>query len=240
MKWNLLNQPLGSSVSNGYVVKKEIPLAIPLAMGAASIFSSIFGSSKSADAAAAAERRLAEERAQTEAERRRAKYQTWASTASGQNTLRVLNDQAKRAFKQVRGAAAVGGATDAAVAAEKEQQNMKQAEVIAQANANFEDKKDNIDASYRQQLSGLNQRQIAVDQQKAASVAQAASGVSNALMQGAVATFGGTKLGQSWMNAGSPGGGGVSAPTQLSAFNKNYGTLASGSPLYNPKIFWNL
>ena len=211
MNWNILNQPLGSGISNGYMPRRKmaIPLAIPLVMAAASVASSAFGAAKSSSANRDAQARLAAEKAATEAERRRAKYQTWASTASGQNTIRMLNDQSRRAYQQMRGAAAVGGATEASVAAEKELQNLKQAEVIAQANANFEDKKDNIDASYRQQLSGLNQQLIGLDQQKGQAIAQAASGVSSALAQGAMATFGGTKLGQSWMNGGSPAAGGV-------------------------------
>lgn len=212
MKWKILTQPLGMSVSNGYTAKKEIPFAIPLAMAAGSVFSSIFGGAKSAAANREAQRQLAAEKARTEAERTRAKYQSWIDTASGQNTIRMLNDQAKRAYQQIRGAAAVGGATDAAVAAEKEAQNLKQAEVIAEANAAHEDRKEQIDAGYRQQLSGLNQQQIGLEQQQAENISQAASGVSSGLMQGALATFGGTKLGQSLMGAGSPGGGGVTTP----------------------------
>lgn len=179
------------NVSNGYVQKKEIPIAIPIAMAAGSAFSSIFGASQSAKAAEEQQRQLAAERARIEAERTRKKYETWTATASGQNTLRMLRDEARRAFKRTSGAAAVGGATDAAVALEKEQQNLKQAEIIAQANANYEDKKDAVDATYRQELSGLRQQEIGIAGAKRQAIAGAASGVSNALMQTAGALFGG-------------------------------------------------
>ena len=219
-------------MSDGYAPKKEmpIPLAVPLAFGAASLFSSVFGGISSRNAAKRAARQLAEEKAATEAERRRKKYETWTSTASGQNTIRMLQDQADREWKRVSGAAAVGGASEDAVNAVKEQNNIKQAEVIAQANANFEDKKDQVDASYRQQLSSLTQQQIAANQQKADAIAQVAGGVGNALMQAGMATFGGTKLGQQLMGAGSPAGSGVTpgtqtAPTQLQQMGSNYRML---------------
>ena len=196
MRWNLLNQPLGMSVQNGYVPKKEIPIAIPLVMAALSAASSAYGASKSSSANREAQGKLEAEKAKTEAERTKAKYQSWIDTASGRNTLRMLRETGLEEVRRMQGAAAVGGVSDAAVAKEKELQNLKQAEVIAQANANFEDRKDNVDASYRQQLSGLTQQQIAAEQAKSQAIAQAASGVSNALMQGAMTTFGGTKLGQ--------------------------------------------
>lgn len=212
MKWNLLNQPLGTiDMSGGYAPRKKevIPLAVPIIMAAASAASSIYGASKSASANKKAQQQLEAEKAMTEAERRRRKYESWSNTASGMNTIRMLRDEADRSWRQMQGAAAVGGATDASVAQQKEINNLKQAEVIAQANANFEDKKDQVDASYRQELRGLNQQQIEAEKAKGQAVAQGAAGVSNAFMQTASATFGGTKLGQQMMGNGSPAGGGV-------------------------------
>ena len=234
MKWNILNQPLGLMCPAGSPTKKEIPI-LPIAMAAGSIFSSIFGGSKSADAAEEAQRKLEAEKAATEAERRRKKYESWTDTKTGMNTLRVMRDMANREYKRNSGAAAVGGATDAVVAAGKDIQNQKQAEVIAQASAAHDDKKDQIDATYRQQLSNINQQLIAADQAKKQAVAQAASGVSNALMQGAISSFAGSKVGQQLMGAGSPAGGGVattggSTPAQLQQMGSNYKVL-------NPYIY---
>jgi len=113
MKWNILNQPLGSVCSAGYTTKKEIPLAIPIAMAGASLFSSIFGGSQSAKANEEAQQQLQAERTRTEAERMRAKNQRWLDTASGQNTMRAVRDMADREYKRISGAAAVGGATEA-------------------------------------------------------------------------------------------------------------------------------
>lgn len=240
MRWNLLTQPLGTSVSNSYVLKKEmpLPLAIPIGLAVAGLASSIFGGVKSAKEAQRAQSRLNQEKATNEAERTRKKYETWTSTASGRNTLRMLADQAKQYAKTSQGAAAVGGTTHAADQAEKELQVMKQAEVIAQAEANHEARKEQADASYRQQQSALNQQQSALDQQKAANISQVFAGASNGLMQGAMSTFAGTKLGQSWM--GGQGAGGQTKTSPLSMYSKNYGMLSNNSPLYNSKVFWNL
>lgn len=227
MKLNLFTQPLGIiDMSGGYAPRKKeaVPLAVPLIMGAGSVLSSIWGGSKSAQAAREAQAKLDAEKAALNAERMRAKYQTWLDTASGQNTMRMLRDESQRYLQGVQGAAKVGGATDAAVAQQKELNNQKQAEVIAQANAAHEDKKDAVDAGYRQQISGLTQQQVGLDRERAGAIAQAASGVSNGLAQGAIATFGGTKLGQSMMGAGSPGGG-ASTPPQPDAMPAKPGQL---------------
>lgn len=227
-------------MSYGYSPKKEIPLAVPLVMAGASALTSWLGGSASARANREAQAKLDAEKAKTEAERIRAKFQSWLDTASGQNTLRMLRDDSQRSLRQLQGQAAVIGSSPAEVAAQKELNNQKQAEVIANAVAAHEDKKEAIDASYRQQLSGLTQQQIALDREKGANIAQATSGASNALAQGAVATFGGTKLGQKWMGDGSPGGSGVtpnpepvSVPSQLQQMGKNYRTLRD---LYNSEF----
>lgn len=220
MNWSLINQPLGTYAYGNTKKEMPLPLAIPLAMAVASTVSSLWGAKKSADASKKAARQVAEEKSGLEAERRLKKNQAWTDTASGQNTMRIMQEQSDRAVQQQKGAAAVGGATDASVAREKELQNEKRAEVIAAANANFEDKKEAIDAGYRQQIAGLNQQQIAAEQQKAQSTAQAAGAAGSALMQGAMMTFGGTKVGQQMLSPGqgSPGGGGVAAPTDLQGY----------------------
>lgn len=227
MNWNILNQPLGLSGSTGSPVKKEmpIPLAVPIAMAAASALPSIWGAVQSKKAAEEQERLMREQRIQAENERLLKKNERWADTASGQETLRVIGREADRAIRRTMGGAAVGGLTDAAVAQEKELQNEKQAEVLAKANTAYEEKKDAVDASYRQEISGLKQQEAALHGAQANAVAQAAGGVSNALMQGAMATFSGTKVGQSWFGGageGSPGGGGVNPGTVRSYVNSSY------------------
>lgn len=184
--------------------KKEmpVPLAIPLAMAGASLAGSIFGGIKSKKAADRERARLEEEKNKTEAERVRKANEDYIDTAAGQNLLRVARQERDKMWQREAGAAAVAGGTDAATAMAKESGNRMMGETIANIAANDTARKDQIDASYRQQLSNINQQQIAADRAQAEAVAQTAGQASSALMQGAMATFGDTKLGQSWFGSG--------------------------------------
>lgn len=239
MKWNLLSKPLGSMCG---APKKEmpVPLAIPLAMAGASLAGSIFGGIKSKKAADRERDRLEEEKNKTEAERVRKANEDYIDTAAGQNLLRVARQERDKMWQREAGAAAVAGGTDAATAMAKESGNRMMGETIANIAANDTARKDQIDASYRQQLSNINQQQIAADRAQAEALAQTAGQASSALMQGAMATFGDTKLGQSWF-----GSGGSKPVTSdqytksLLSYGQNYGLMGK-SPLYNPDEFWKL
>lgn len=208
MNWKILYQPLGVAGSIGIPAKKEIPLAIPAIMAAGSLVSSFFGSSASKEAAERARQEQLREKARLEAERLRKTNEDYLDTAAGQNALRVAREEADKVWKRAEGAKAVAGGTDAAAAMAKEAGNKMLGDTIANIAANDTQRKDNIDASYRQEISRVNQGIMQSEMAKAQATAQAAGAASNALMQGALMTFGGTKLGQSWFG-GSPGGGGV-------------------------------
>jgi hypothetical protein len=184
--------------------KKEmpVPLAIPLAMAGASLASSIFGGISSKKAADRERARLEEERRRTEAERKRKANEDYIDTAAGQNLLRVARQERDKMWQREAGAAAVAGGTDAATAMAKESGNRMMGETIANIAANDTARKDQIDASYRQDLSRINQQQIAADREQAQNTAAVAGQASSALMQGALSTFGNTKLGQSWFGEG--------------------------------------
>lgn len=163
--------------------------------------------------------------------------------------MRVLQDQAQKFVNQQRGAQAVGGGTDAAVAIEKEQQNQKQADVIAQAEANHEQQVNANDAQYRQEIDRINNNIQQSKMMQAEATSQAAGAVSDALMKGAVMAAGpkltgGNNGGKvSNTGTGSPGGGGVTplkAPSEadLMKIHNDYMKLGAHSPLYNAKVFW--
>lgn len=215
MNWKILNQPLGiSDASGGYAPRKK-PWILSAALAAGSLVSSLFGASASRRAAEQARREQEAEKAAKEAERLRNKNQSWLDTKSGQNTMRVLQSQAQKFVNQQRGAQAVGNGTDAAVAMEKELQNQKQADIIAQAEANHEQQANINDAQYRQEIDRLNSgiRQSKMMQAEASS--QVAGAVSDALMKGAAMAAGPKLTGgsnggkESNTGTGSPGGGGV-------------------------------
>lgn len=212
MKWFLFQQPLGmSDVSGGFAPRKKaaLPLAVPLALGAASVVSSWWGANQSKKANEQAERELAEQRARVEAERRRRMNEDYLDTAAGQNLLRVAREERDKIWRREAGAAAVAGGTDAAAAMAKEAGNKMIGDTVAGIAAQDTARKDNIDASYRADEARLTQQEIAAKRAQGEAIAGAASGASSALMNGALATFGGTKLGQEML---SPGGGGVGAP----------------------------
>jgi len=211
MKWNFIinGTPLGSGdPSGGYAPRKKE--WIGLALGAASLASSIWGASKAADQQRRAYDELQAERARNEAWYNRRYNESYADTAAGQNMIRMAKDAARENWQREAGAAAVAGGTDAAAAQAKEAGNRMVGDTIAQMAATDTARKDNVDAAYRAEKSRLSQQQIALDQQKAQNTAAVASGVSDALMQGAIA-FTGT---------GSPGGGGVNPAAKTNQLKK--------------------
>jgi len=240
MNWKILNHPLGISGSIGVPAKKmAIPLAIPLVMAGGSLLSSIFGGSASRRAAEEARRQQLAEKNRLEAERLRKVNEDYVDTSAGQNLLRIARSEADKIWKRESGAAKVAGGTDASVALAKEQGNKMIGDTIASMAAQDTARKDNIDARYSSEIGRLNQGIMQSKMDEANAVAQTAGGVSSALMQGALTTFGGTKLGQSWFGNGSPGGTNVNpAPAQSYAkYISTPTTTYNGHQIYNPYIY---
>lgn len=237
MNWKILNQPLGMTGSIGIPERKmAVPLAVPLVMAGGSILSSIFGGNASQEAAEEARRQQLAEKRRLEAERLRKTNENYIDTAAGQNMLRVARMEADKIWRRESGAAKVAGGTDAATALAKEQGNRMVGDTIANIAAQDTARKDNIDARYSAEISRVNQGIMQSKMDEANAVAQAAGGVSSALMQGALQTFGGTKLGQSWFGTGSPGGGGVN-PAPVKSYVKSITPNFGNAKIYNPYIY---
>lgn len=225
MKWSLLNQPIGLSCPAGCPTRKEVFWLIPMAAAAAiSGISQGIGAAASKRANDRARQQTQDEKNLTEAERRKNKYQTWTDTLNGRNTIRHLQDSADREIARITGAAKVGGATEAQVAAEKDALRNQQAEVIADAAARHEDNVDVKDASYRQQISGLNQQLINQDLQQGLNTAQVASSVGNTLANAAA-------MAAMNMGAGSPGGGGTNGTGETTQFQQMNTPVKTTTPL---------
>lgn len=205
MNWKFLNQPLGKcDMSGGFAPeKKHIWPAIIMAAAAAG--SAIYGAAKSNSANRQAQAQLDAEKAITQAERTRKKYENPLDRADVQNVIRVAQQQADKIYKRAEGAAAVAGATDASKQMAKEAGNNMVAESVASIAANDAARKDIVDAQYRQEERAITQQQIALQQQKGQNIANAAGQVASALGSAAM-SYAGTHMG-----AGSPGGGGVTA-----------------------------
>lgn len=224
MNWKILNHPLGISGSIGIPTKKEVAW-VPIVMALASLAASGYGAKKSYDAAKKANDDWWREKSSLEAERRKKMNQSWIDTKSGQNTLRILQQNAQKAIRATQGAAAVGGGTDAAVAIEKELQNQKQADVIAEAEANHEQQVNANDAQYRQEIDRINGNIQQSNMAQADATSQVAGAISDALKNGAVMAAGpkltgGNNGGKvSNTGTGSPGGGGVTPSVERVKIN---------------------
>lgn len=159
-----------------------MPLPL-LAIGslAASVGSSIFGSSQAAKAAREAQREQQRQRAARDAQIRLLENRSEADTARGQNIIRMAKEAGDDAVKEARGAAAVGGATDAATAQAKEARNKMVAEAVAQLAAGDTARQDRAAQMKIQAAESDAAADVALAQQKAQSQMQLAAGVSDAL-----------------------------------------------------------
>lgn len=218
MNWKFLNQPLGKcNMSGGFAPeKKHIWPAIIMAAAAAG--SAIYGAAKSNSANRQAQAQLDAEKAITQAERTRKKYENPLDRADVQNVIRVAQQQADKIWKREQGTAAMTGATERAAMA-KEYGNNMVGEAVANIAANDAARKDIVDAQYRQEERAINQQQIALQQQKGQNIANAAGQVASALGSAAM-SYAGTYMGN-----GSPAGGGVAPQSSGSALN-NVGTTS--------------
>ena len=153
-----------------------------LALGAVS---SILGGVSSAAAAKRAEQLRREQDARNAAWFARKYNESYIDTAAGRNAIRQATDYARTMTKRAEGAAAVTGGTDAATAQAKESANKMVGDTIGQLAAQDTARKESAEATYMQQQDQSTAMQMANQQQRAAGIAQAAQGASNALIQGA-------------------------------------------------------
>lgn len=144
--------------------------------------SSLWGGYKASQAAKKANRQIANQRAANQAWFNRRYNEDYADTAAGQRLITQAKDYAKDNWKKAQGASRVGGATDESAAAAKEAGNKMVGNTISGIAAADTARKDRIDAQYRSLDNSLAQQQIAVEQNRAAQISQAASQASNAMM----------------------------------------------------------
>ena len=147
---------------------------------ALSIGSSIFGGSNSAKAQQKAMQMQEDQRRKDEASIRRQKEESYVDTKAGQNLIRQARELADRQTKKVRGSQALGGATDAAVALQKEQNNKMIGDAIANIAARDTERRDRADREMREVGRHYTNLQASYEQQRGANIAQVASNLGNA------------------------------------------------------------
>ena len=184
-------------VMNG-VIDPFIPMRkewVLSAIGAAgSLVSSIFGGAASSRAAKEANRRLRAEEARENASYLRQYNQDVTDRASGQNLIRMASDIYDRDIKRTAGAKAVAGGTDASVQMAKDARNKAVGDTIANMKAMDDSRKDSIQARHDAAQRSFTQQEMAIENQRAQNITDAAQNASNAIMQGASAFESSTNL----------------------------------------------
>ena len=158
---------------------------VGVALGALGAGMSILGGLSSANAAKRAEKLRQEQDAKNAAWFNRKYNESYIDTAAGRNAIRQAIDYGKRQTQRAEGAAAVTGGTDAAVAQAKEGANKMVGDTIGNLAAQDTVRKEQAEATYLRQQEQSTAQQMANQQAKAAGIAQAAQGASNAMMVGA-------------------------------------------------------
>ena len=95
--------------------------------------------------------------------------------ADAQRLLTMTQDSIRNRNKQAAATAAVMGGTNESVAAEKAAASSALTDTMSQIAASAADRKDRIEGQFRQRNAGLNQQMIDIENQRANSVAAAAS-----------------------------------------------------------------
>lgn len=165
--------------------RPQVAEFLSIALGALGAGMSILGGVSSANAAKRAEKLRQEQDAKNAAWFNRKYNESYIDTAAGRNAIRQAIDYGKRQTQRAEGAAAVTGGTDAAVAQAKEGANKMVGDTIGNLAAQDTARKEQAEATYLRQQEQSTAQQMANQQQKAAGIAQAAQGASNAMIQGA-------------------------------------------------------
>lgn len=155
------------------------------ALGAIGAGMSILGGLSSANAAKRAEKLRQEQDAKNAAWFNKRYNESYIDTAAGRNAIRQAIDYGKRQTQRAEGAAAVTGGTDAAVAQAKEGANRMVGDTIGNLAAQDTARKEQAVETYLGQQERSTAQQMANEKAKAAGIAQAAQGASNAIIQGA-------------------------------------------------------
>lgn len=129
------------------------------------------------------------QKAQKELERQRKENQDWydrrynedpTQRASAQRMITQVTDAIRSRNKAAAGTQAVVGGTDASVSAEKEINNKAIGETVSAIAASGDAQKDAVEAAYRAREAELAGQQMAMDNARTQTIAQATTGVAQA------------------------------------------------------------
>lgn len=144
------------------------------------LLSSIYGGLKSAAANRRANQLLAKQRFENKKWYDTKMAEDYTLRTDAQAAINRARQNLEEWNKRIRKTGVVSGATDEAVAMQKEAANKTISDVYTDLGSQASAKKDQAEAQYRAQDSALNQQQVQSHQQQAAQTAQAASQAVNA------------------------------------------------------------
>lgn len=150
---------------------------LPAIMGATSVISSIFGGSKASKAAKERERLLQQQQAENQDWFDRRYNENPTQRADAQRMLQRTEDAIRKRNRAAQGREAVMGGASEETAREKEAGNQLMADVTGQIIDANEKRKDAIEQQYMSRKYGLQQQELAAEQEKAAATTQAIQGV---------------------------------------------------------------
>lgn len=180
--------PKNITLSPTMAEKKEWVAAAAMAAGA--VASSLFGAAKARKAARAAEKQRTYRKNAEQAWFNKEYNTDYLDTRAGQNLMRRAQEVQDSYIRKADGAAAVGGGTAAATAMAKETANRSMGDTIANIAAQDTTRKQRVADQHLANVQSLSQEQQAAEQAKAQATSDAAQGMSNSLMSGAVTQMG--------------------------------------------------
>lgn len=169
-----------------------LPLAIPIGMAAAGIFGQIFGANKSGKALGQAEgivdQQVSDLTAWYDTEKNKDFLQSNVASSAINRTLEDIEDR----NKTIESSAAVTGATDASILAQKGKSQEQFGDVIKSLASYGTAREDRIEGRYRSNISSLMGQKAGLYQQKAQIAGNLGTSAGN-LLPGAGELFGLTK-----------------------------------------------
>ena len=146
------------------------------------IASSLLGGNSAAKQARQAQDKLDRDKASERADYIRKYNEDHVDAAAGQNLVRRAKEAARESWRKAAGAQAVGGGTDAATQMAKDAGNKMIGDTIADIAANDTARKDRADEIHQQNERRFTQQEMAIANQKAQNITNAAQAASNAMM----------------------------------------------------------
>lgn len=161
---------------------------------AAQVGSSIYGAIKSSQANKRAEKLLQNQRDENKKWYDQKMSEDYSQRTDVQNVLRKQRELLQDQYKRARATNVVAGGTDESLALQQQAANDAMGETMADIAANADTYKEGVENQYRTQDAALNQQQIANEQNRAQTIANAAGQVGSAVSGLMAGGMGNTKV----------------------------------------------